>query len=139
MAHSANEHAMATQSNNVKNAEALIKFLQTECNVKAKITLEMQQQSEPIFNEKINIKSLDDEQLTELEIKLEENLQDIRQEKMKRYINNAFCIVCKKNIRNIAIMECKHLDLCDKCESKAYPKKCPRCNKDYTTIVRIKR
>ena len=138
MADSGNEHAMPTQSNNVKNAKALIKFLQTECNIKAKISLEMQQ-SQPTFNETINLKSLDDEQLTELEIKLEENLQEIRQEKMKRYINNAFCIVCKKNIRNIAIMECKHLDLCDKCESKAYPKKCPRCNKDYTTIVRIKR
>ena len=88
-----------------------------------------------------NIETLDEEQLNELEIKLQErhqeNLKRIRDARDKLKDDKMRCMVCLKNQKDIVIQGCNHFDLCNDCESKLDEKACPRCNQAYTDIIRL--
>ena len=91
------------------------------------------------INEQKEINEMNDSELEDLQDELEERLQKIKQERQTRYINQAYCVICKINPKNVGILKCKHLDLCAECESKLSSKKCPRCSTNYNKIIIIKR
>ena len=47
------------------------------------------------------------------------------------------CVKCGVNDRNIVILQCSHLLLCDGCELSMQIKKCPKCNVSYQKVLKI--
>lgn len=90
-------------------------------------------------NEEKEMHAMNDSELEDLEDELKEKLQKIKEERESRYINEAYCVICKINPKNVGILKCKHLDLCADCESKLSSKRCPRCSTNYNKIIIIKR
>ena len=120
-------------------AKYLINFLQTELQSGVEQFTSETSSSLSSSQQKDSIKSMTDEDLEQLQSELEEKLQKVKEEKERRFQTRAYCIICKSNIKNIGILGCNHLDLCQQCESKSSSKQCPRCMKHYQKIVVIKR
>ena len=88
-----------------------------------------------------DIKSMSYEKLQEYESELEGKLQKVREEKDMRYQREVLCVICQINVKNVCILGCNHLDLCEKCEAANcnITKYCLTCFKPYQKIVVIKR
>ena len=80
--------------------------------------------------EKVKLNKLKEVDKLKNEIETEKKaIQDI-----KRQLE---CRICYVNRKNIVILGCNHLDICDKCEVKWDKKKCLRCQKPYTNVFKI--
>ena len=88
-----------------------------------------------------NIDVLDEEELNELELKLQDkyqsNLQVIREARELLMDNKLRCSVCLTNQKNIVIQGCNHLELCDECEGQLERKICPRCDKIFKDVIKL--
>jgi len=47
------------------------------------------------------------------------------------------CVVCRDGLRTHALIPCGHKVLCADCLSELDPQRCPICNSNYTSFLRI--
>eukprot|EP01083_Nonionella_stella_P135522 412243_1 len=85
-----------------------------------------------------HVDGLTEEQLDELEIKMQNNIKKIREAKDRLLEVKTRCIACLSNHKNIVIEGCNHFDLCDECEQKLDPKLCPRCQLPFEHVIKLK-
>jgi len=134
-----------------KQIDQLLVFLSQECMPKPselpKIPStyhEMIQIKNSTTNDLHNLSTMDvtsmhDDELDEMQYKLEEKLEEVRQIKSQRYKQKVYCSMCQINVKNVVILGCNHLNFCRDCESRNKSKQCPRCLKPYTKIKIINR
>ena len=122
----------------------IIQFLSSEVQsqkIDEDYVEEEEEDIQSVDEEGEDIKLMNYEQLQEYESELEEKLQKVREEKDMRYQKDVLCALCQINVKNVCILGCNHLDLCQKCEAANcnIKKYCLTCFKPYQKIVVIKR
>eukprot|EP01084_Bolivina_argentea_P041050 75748_1 len=98
----------------------------------------MKDKLESLFDFTVNIDSMNEQQLDELENKLECRIKLIKEAKKKLIENQFYCIICLENKKNIIIHGCNHFDICDQCEVRLEPKICPRCQIAFTNVIKVR-
>ena len=122
-----------------KLTQQLIEFLTNELQSSSSIIINELESSSVDEEGGDDIRSMSYTQLQEYESELEEKLQKVREEKDMRYQKKAHCVICKINLKNVCILGCNHLDLCQECEECCISKCCQTCLKPYQKILIIKR
>merc|ERR1712096_397438 len=61
-------------------------------------------------------------------------LKTARARKLERKYN---CVVCLETPKNMLIMGCNHVALCQGCEAKLETKVCPLCQKAYKKVLKV--
>lgn len=51
--------------------------------------------------------------------------------------NSNMCVVCKDLERTHALIPCGHKALCGNCVELLHPKRCPLCNENFSSTLRI--
>jgi len=85
-----------------------------------------------------HIEHLSKDELKTLELICLNNLKRINDAKGQRVMDTKMCcIVCLRRKKNVVILGCNHLVLCEECEQKASPKHCPQCKKPYIHVIKL--
>ena len=88
-----------------------------------------------------NIDALNEEKLSEYEIKFHEKYQKgliiIKQARERLLDHQLRCMICLTNRKNIVIQGCNHFNLCDECVENLESKICPRCQRPFVDIIKI--
>ena len=77
--------------------------------------------------------------LNALELELQNGLNKV-QECRQRIIDDAvICTVCQENKKNISFTDgCGHVCICEQCETKMEPMRCPVCREPYSQTKKVK-
>jgi len=51
--------------------------------------------------------------------------------------NSNMCVVCKNLKKTHALIPCGHKSLCGNCVELLHPKRCPLCNENFSSTLRI--
>ena len=87
-----------------------------------------------------NINGLSQVKLNELENKMNQNLNIIKQRKeelLEQDRMKSLCIICYENKKNTVILDCGHLDICQRCANNLRKKKCPRCQMTFQKTLKV--
>ena len=98
---------------------------------------ESQQKLDNLKDYTQNINALNVEQLDLLKQRFEYKLNQIARAKEKIFENEVLCMICMDNRKNVLIQGCNHYVMCDKCEARLYRRKCPKCQKTYSNVMKI--
>lgn len=133
----------------VEKTEALMNFLEQEFPISSVVPrfpqnhMEMieitRQREKQKRRDTLNFTEMSDNELQEFKQDLEDTLDKIKSFRKEKFEKEYFCSFCKKEPKNIGIVGCFHLDLCESCEKKLVVKKCPRCLKPYDEIIKVSR
>ena len=73
----------------------------------------------------------------DLELKLLTATKEITQRKDNLIQIRLNCIICRDKPKCISFDGCKHIKICEECEKKLNPKKCPVCREPYQKSTRM--